>query len=274
MKTLLVFADESFNEDRSYSQISGFLITPSNYIKLRKDILIDYSERYKRVKGNDPMVYQPCYHSSRFCPELNDEDKLTVWNLLLKKVYSYSTIVFVHGVHSAKSFSDVVPMGKQGHLDITWFCHLRYLNSYARNNYIIPIVDLGLNKSFASLYRMYSQSHNSIMGAAVCGCGIEGQTDYFGNILEPVFCKDEYSIGVQLADLIGAFRWTNSMLYPNVAESCFKSSAVIMFNKYIKRRKTNCLFYEIGYDQENQYSHIRFHDSFIAGKPIINDMSE
>ncbi|MCB5284948.1 MAG: hypothetical protein LHW45_05080 [Candidatus Cloacimonetes bacterium] len=271
MKSLLVFTDEAFNADKSYSQISGFLITPSQYIRLRNEVLSNYAKKHEERTGQRPMRYLPGYHSSDFCPELNDHEKFKVWDYLLKKIYSYAEIVFIHGVHSTHSFSNVIPKGKEGYLGDVWFNHLCYLNSYAEKNFIIPIIDLGLNKSYSNMYQMYSGSHNNLMGAVVTGYGTIDCIKNFGNILEPVFCKDEYSIGVQMADLVGAFQWTNSKLYPSESRSWFKTKAASMFLKYIKRRKTNCLFYTISYDTISKQASNTFHDSFIAGKKILNE---
>ena len=273
MKTLLMFVDESFNDEKCYYQISGIIITPSNYIKLREEVLRHLYSRFKNTQGGYTKGDQACYHSNNFCPELNDADKIIEWSFLLGKIYTYSMDVFIHGMHATKSFSDVVQKSKVGYLNMVWHYQLRYLKSYGKTNFIIPIIDLGLNKSFEYWYKMYSDSHKTSTAIITNACGLESHIDVLWNVLEPVFCKDEYSIGVQMADLIGAFQWTNSKLYPDVAESCFKSSAAIIFRKYIMRKRTSCLFYTMSLLQMS-HSDIRYHDSFRAGKPVLNDMSE
>jgi len=157
---------------------------------------------------------------------MNDTDKIKQMDFLLSKLYTYSKIVFIHGMHVTRQFSEHFYPGIPGYLGTIWFYHLLYVNSYAKTNCIIPIVDLGLDEGFSRLCRLYTESHNHLMGSVVSGNSTPS-IENFGNIMEPLFSKDEYSIGVQMADLVGAFRFTNTKLYPNAKKQIVYSTPIL-----------------------------------------------
>ncbi len=197
---------------------------------------------------------------------MKDPEKIKQLDFLLRKVYAYSYLVFHHGMHKPQNFLDFWYMSKLLNLSNAWFNHLLHVNQIARTNIVIPIIDLGLGHGFALLYSLYTDTHHHFMVLNVSGRAKTCESENFCNIIEPVFSKDEYSIGVQMADLVGVLRLNNSLLHPADRISQFHEDSIKVVKKYIKRKKTVCMFQTYGYDPDTNKNYVNYHDSYSAGK--------
>lgn len=259
----LIFIDESYPESHEYSQISGFLISLENYVLLRSEILRDYINSKAQRNPSLPFAPHeiPCYKWSDFMKDAeNDEDRFRKLDYLFHALYAKAQWVFCYGVYGAQ----LNPEGSlpYDNLRFCWSLFQWDMNSYQTDDVLIPVVDLGLSEGFSTQYDLYS-----IQNFLALNCSIslgERSVSLINpqNCLEPFFVKDEYSIGIQLADLIGGFKLFNSNLHRQLSE--FNKKRKEILNKWISYQNTTCIFES--WIKDDSGFHALRHDSVQKGK--------
>lgn len=261
--TYLVFLDEFQPEDRRYSQISGFVIRIEDYVQLRTAVLRDHIVTIKVDNPSSPYVPHaiPCYKWSDFIRDaVNDDYRINKLEVLFRVLFENAQMVFCYGVHGPLPFTpENIP-----------FANLRYcwgqlqwiINSLQTDGVLIPVVDLGLNEAFSSQYDLYSVQNypalNSLLFLGESCVTLKNPQ----NCLEPFFAKDEFSVGVQLADLIGGFRLFNSKLGDHLSEFNIRRKAVL--EKWVSNPLTTCIFES--WDSDDSGLVASYHDSVHKGK--------
>ncbi|MDP3114512.1 MAG: hypothetical protein Q8M98_07020 [Candidatus Cloacimonadaceae bacterium] len=260
----LMFLDESFRDRQEYAQISGFVISIKKYVKLRNNVITNHINDRRKI---EPLLRidlhdLPFYKWSKFMEKYPDDSmKFATMKYLFSQLYKHSELVFCYGILGPLLFSQT-----SSETDLLRFCwfQLQYLfNGFQYNDVVIPIVDLGADKGFKKVYSIYAEQ-NYLALNDVLHCGDKSVTiKNPSNCLEPFFSKDEYSIGVQLADLVGGFKLFNSKVFGK--HSPFNTERKKILEKWQRNIKTTCIF-ESWVEDDDIWYHAEFNDSIHQGQ--------
>ncbi len=259
----LIFIDESCPESHKYSQISGFLISIENYVLLRSEILRDYiSSKAERNQTQQFAPHEiPCYKWSDFMRDAdNDEDKFRKLDFLFRSLYNKSQWVFCYGVHGPLPF--INDCQKFSNLMFCWVQIQRMINRFQTDDVLIPVFDLGLSEGFSAQYNIYSIQNYTALNSSIFLGESSVTLDNPQNCLEPFFVKDEYSIGIQLADLVGGFNLFNGCLPKHLTR--FNSTRKEILEKWRSNPHTTCIFES--WEKKDSGYQASYHDSVHNGK--------
>jgi hypothetical protein len=257
-----IFIDEAYPERKDYSQISGFIIDISNYVKLRNEVLSKHHEEWISKHSSD--VYDPykipLYKWSSFMIGLDEEEKLCKLDFLYKTLYDHTAMVFCYGIHGPLFYSS-------GEIEyaLNKFCwgQLQFIiNQFQTDYIIIPVIDLGFDKGFVKQYKIYAIQNYSALNCKLRFGEKAVTIKNPENCIEPLFSTDEYSIGVQLADLVGGLQLFNSLKHKQLSKFNDKRKSVL--DKWYNDPKTLCVFES--WVKDEQGFHSEYHDSSFKGK--------
>lgn len=257
--TYLMFVDESYPESGSYSQISGYFITPDDYVRLKYEVISSHLDERRANSEIADLHNRPSYKFSDFCPKEQDEYKYHKMEWLLERVYEHAHLVFCIGQHGTMidHHEDRFSILRE-----VWGLFFLTFDRITKANIIIPVIDLGRDQSFlGEQYDLYAQQHYpAVSGKILLGEGnISIQNPE--NLLEPFFSDDKNSVGVQLADIVGGMRLMNRVLCPTLSDYKFNVKEII--RPFHSNNKTVCMFNEwVTLDSGRRNV---FHDSMVYG---------
>lgn len=267
MKTLLMFVDESMDSQSLYSQVSGFYITVQNYLKLRHMIYSDFLDDLHKDSPMHILGYKTNYTRKNFCTEFDDKHKAKKFRYLLSTIYRHAFLVFCVGLHCPEGFPMDIKNIPYYTLSDAWFVNLHFVRQIARENIILPVIDLGLDSGFRKQYKLYSDLINSVVSCTVRNCEKDSLYAEAKNIVEPLYSVDEYSVGIQMADILGSMKLLNNKLTDTQSNSLYKSIMKREVGRIATRKKTMCLFMTRKYDDLSRKGWNEYHDSYWLGSP-------
>jgi hypothetical protein len=221
-----LFMDESHHDPSRITTLTGLLIPSDVYPSIRDefyDILI--TTLLPKSEKEIGLGQLPELHANELLnnfPDSSDEMRFRLLNKLVQLVASQNIHIYRYGVFMNKaSKQSIATYGPQFLISICWFNLIAMLESELAENMIIPVMD-GFDPKMVGSFAYAIKSLDSIRRFVDAKNLFLQHTE---NILGEVFYADsQYSIFIQLADIISYLRLTNDLVTRGTNLTEYKNS--------------------------------------------------